>query len=82
MLFTVVRAAEAPPSPLIPGIPDLIWSTFCFLIILFFFWKKVLPTVQKNLDARADLIEGGIKKAENAQAEAAAALEKYNEQLG
>ena len=81
MLFTVVRAAGAPPSPLIPGIPDLIWSTFCFLIILFFFWKKVLPTVQKNLDARADLIEGGIKKAENAQAEAAAALEKYNEQL-
>lgn len=81
MLSTVVRAAEATHSPLVPGIPDLIWSTFCFLIILFFFWKKVLPTVQKNLDARSEIIEGGIKKAETAQAEASAALDKYNEQL-
>jgi F-type H+-transporting ATPase subunit b len=41
----------------------------------------ILPRVQKMLDTRAELIEGGIKKAENAQAEAAAALEKYTEQL-
>jgi F-type H+-transporting ATPase subunit b len=37
--------------------------------------------MQKMLDERAEVIEGGIKKAENAQAEAAAALEEYNKQL-
>jgi F-type H+-transporting ATPase subunit b len=51
------------------------------VIILFLFWKIVLPAMRKTLDARADLIEGGIKKAENAQAEADAALEEYKKQL-
>jgi F-type H+-transporting ATPase subunit b len=37
--------------------------------------------VKTLLDERAELIEGGIKKAENAQAEAAAALDEYKKQL-
>src|ERR1700712_4466294 len=68
-------------NPLIPAAYDILWSLVCFLVILGFFFWKVLPRVQKTLDARAEVIEGGIKKAENAQAEAAAALDKYNEQL-
>ena len=82
MLPTLISAAaEAEHNPLIPGIPDLIWSAVCFIILLVFFTVRVLPALQKTLDARAEVIEGGIKKAENAQAEATAALEKYNEQL-
>lgn len=82
MLRTVFSAAaEVQHNPLIPGIPDLIWSAVCFIVLLVFFWKKILPSVRQNLDARAEVIEGGIKKAEIAQAEAAAALEKYTEQL-
>lgn len=82
MLRTVFSAAaEAQHNPLIPGVADLIWSAVCFIVLLVFFWKKILPSVQQNLDARAEVIEGGIKKAEIAQAEAAAALEKYTEQL-
>jgi F-type H+-transporting ATPase subunit b len=82
MLSTIVSAAAGENSnPLIPSVPDLIWSTVIFVVLFAFFWKKILPNVKKTLDARAELIEGGIKKAENAQAEAAAALEKYNEQL-
>jgi len=68
-------------NPLIPEIYDIIWSLVPFAIILFLFWKVVLPAMQKTLDARAELIEGGIKKAENAQAEADAALEEYKKQL-
>jgi F-type H+-transporting ATPase subunit b len=41
----------------------------------------VLPRIQKTLDERAALIEGGIEKAQNAQAEAQAALDSYNRQL-
>jgi F-type H+-transporting ATPase subunit b len=68
-------------NPLIPEIYDIIWSIVPFAIILFLFWKIVLPAMRKTLDARAELIEGGIKKAENAQAEADAALEEYKKQL-
>ncbi|MHB1171329.1 MAG: F0F1 ATP synthase subunit B [Lacisediminihabitans sp.] len=68
-------------NPLIPGIADLIWATVSFVVLLVFFWWKILPAVKKLLDERAEAIEGGIEKAEAAQAQAAAALEKYNEQL-
>jgi len=37
-----------------------------------------LPRLQKTLDERSEAIEGGIAQAENAQAEAKEALEKYN----
>lgn len=78
--FSVVVAEEA-FNPLLPALPDLVWGAVCFVVLLAFFWWKVLPTVKTGLDARAEAIEGGIKKAENAQAEAAAALQQYNEQL-
>ena len=66
-------------NPLIPEVYDIVWSLIPFAIILFLFWRIVLPAMRKTLDARADLIEGGIKKAETAQAEATAALEEYND---
>jgi F-type H+-transporting ATPase subunit b len=84
MLHALALAAgegEAPRNPLIPEIYDIVWSLIPFAIILFLFWKVVLPAMRKTLDARAELIEGGIKKAENAQAEADAALEEYKKQL-
>lgn len=80
MLTTIVSTAEN-QNPLVPGVPDLIWSAVCFIILLVFFLRVILPSVQRTLDARAEVIEGGIKKAENAQAEAAAALDKHTEQL-
>ncbi len=78
---TAFSVAAESSNPLLPAPPDLIWSSVIFVVLFIFFWRMILPRVQKLLDARAELIEGGIKKAENAQAEAAAALEKYNEQL-
>lgn len=82
MLHAILTAATTESiNPLIPTTYDLLWSAVCFAVILFLFIRFILPNVQKTLDARAEVIEGGIKKAENAQAEAAAALDKYNEQL-
>jgi F-type H+-transporting ATPase subunit b len=72
------ETAEANPNPLLPAIYDLTWSLIPFAIVLFLFWKVVLPNMQKTLDARAEKIEGGIAQAESAQKEAAEALEKYN----
>ena len=82
MLSAILAAApEAELNPLAPEIYDIIWSAVCFVIILFFFVWKFLPAIKKTLDARAEAIEGGIKKAEIAQAEAAAALAEYKDQL-
>lgn len=82
MLKAVLAAAEeAAPNPLLPEVYDLIWSAVCFAVILVFFVWKFLPAINKTLDARAEAIEGGIQKAEIAQAEAAAALEQYQAQL-
>ncbi|WP_403020219.1 F0F1 ATP synthase subunit B [Salinibacterium sp. GXW1014] len=83
MLDALVLAAEgeATQNPLIPADYDIIWSLVCFAIILFAFWKMILPKVTTMLDERAAVIEGGIAKAEAAQAEASAQLEKYNEML-
>ncbi|WP_165068422.1 F0F1 ATP synthase subunit B [Marisediminicola senii] len=64
-----------------PAVYDIVWSIVPFLVIMFFFWKFVIPRVNKILDDRATVIEGGIAKAEDAQKEAAAALEQYNIQL-
>lgn len=74
-------AADEAPNPLLPAIYDIIWSAVCFAIILVFFVWKFLPAIKKTLDARAEAIEGGIKKAEIAQAEAAAALDEYTAKL-
>ncbi|MDR5701287.1 F0F1 ATP synthase subunit B [Agromyces aerolatus] len=85
MLHAVLRAAgeagEATPNPVIPAWYDIIWSSVCFVIILVFFWKYVLPRVQKLLDERAEAIEGNIAKADEAQRKAEAALEEYTAQL-
>ena len=74
-------AAEESVNPLVPALPDLVWGTLAFVIVLAFFWWKVLPSINKALDARADAIEGGIQRAEEAQAKAAAALEEYTAKL-
>ncbi len=83
MLTEIVLAVEheAEHNPLLPETADLVWGLVSFVVLLAFFWWKVLPAVKKALDHRAEVIEGGITKAENAQKEAAAALEAYNAQL-
>lgn len=75
----VIEAASE--NPLLPASYDILWSAVVFFVALILFWKFVLPKVQTLLDERSAAIEGGIKKAEEAQAEAAAALEKYNAEL-
>lgn len=80
MLSAVVPASSG-GSILFPETPDLVWGTISFVVVLVVIIWLVLPNVNKALDARRDAIEGGIARAEQAQAEAQAALERYNAQL-
>ena len=74
-------AEEAGHNPLIPAWYDIIWSSLCFVIILFVFWKVALPRMKDLLDKRSAAIEGNIAKADEAQRKAEAALEEYTAQL-
>jgi F-type H+-transporting ATPase subunit b len=74
-------AASSAPNPLIPQIPDLIYGTFVFVVVLIVVLWKALPRLNALLDARADAIEGGIKRAEIAEAAAEAKKGEYEAAL-
>lgn len=77
--FLDVRTADV--NPLIPADYDIIWSSVIFVALLIVVAVFVVPRLNTALDARAEAIEGGLKKAEEAQAAASAARDEYNAQL-
>jgi F-type H+-transporting ATPase subunit b len=80
---TLMAATQDPQGLqlLIPALPDVIWSTVVLAIIAVVFFRYALPKFQEVLDERTAKIEGGLARAENAQAEAAAALAEYHQKL-
>lgn len=81
MLKTFVLAAGQEPSPVIPHLSEVILGLVAFLLLLGVLWKFVVPKFEALYQERSETIEGGIEKAEKAQAEAEQALQKYNAQL-
>ena len=79
----LAAGGEAPEGSaiLLPASYDLIWGGLSFLIVLVLFWKFVLPRMKQVMDERAELIEGGIARAEEMQAQAQADLESYRQAL-
>ncbi len=74
-------ASEEMENPLLPPMPELVIGLIAFLIVFLFLGKKLLPNINKVLDERRAAIEGGMEKAEAAQAEAQQVLEDYRAQL-
>lgn len=77
----LLASSEAEPSVLAVPIGELIIGTIAFLIILGVLGKLLLPKIAKALDEREDAIEGGIRRAEEAQAESQRMLGEYKAQL-
>ena len=75
------EAAEQLQNPLLPNLTELIVGAVTFGIIFFALWKVLMPRLNQTLAERTDKIEGGLQRAEEAQAEANATLAKYREQL-
>ncbi|WP_407639005.1 F0F1 ATP synthase subunit B [Actinacidiphila yeochonensis] len=74
-------AEEGAQNPLIPDTAELVVGLLCFFIVFGLLGKKLLPNIQKTLAERHDAIEGGLERAEKAQAEANRTLEEYKAQL-
>jgi F-type H+-transporting ATPase subunit b len=68
-------------GPLSPNLTELIIGTISFLIVFAVLWRVLLPRIQQTLTERTDQIEGGLQRAEEAQAEAKQTLEQYQAQL-
>jgi F-type H+-transporting ATPase subunit b len=80
--YHVGAAVVNPPTnPLVPEWPELIIGAIAFLIVFAVLGKILLPRIQKTLAERTDAIEGGLKRAEDAQAEAQQMLDQYRQQL-
>jgi F-type H+-transporting ATPase subunit b len=81
MIQFAILAAEEDQNPLLPASYDIIWSSVCFVILLWLFGKYVLPTFKRVVAERAEKIEGGLERAAVMQAEAAQTRDAYSAQL-
>lgn len=77
----LILAAEEGANPLIPNIWEILVTLLGFAVLMYIVVKFVVPMFEKTYAERTEAIEGGLKKAEAAQAEASAALDEYKQQL-
>ena len=78
----ILLEGTGPLGPLLPDHPsEFIVGIVLIGIIWLVVWMKVMPSFETMYATRADAIRGGIERAEEAQAEAKAALEQYRSQL-
>lgn len=68
-------------NPLIPHIAEIVLAVVVFLLLVALVRKYVVPNFERVYAERTAAIEGGMKEAREAQAEAKAALEQYRAQL-
>jgi F-type H+-transporting ATPase subunit b len=74
-------AQSGSQNPLVPNGVELVTGLIGFFIIFGVLSRILLPRFQKMLAERTDAIEGGLKRAEEAQEEAKQLLERYRAQL-
>jgi F-type H+-transporting ATPase subunit b len=74
-------AQSGTQNPLVPNLTELILGVFAFFLIFGVLAKILLPRLSKTLTERTDAIEGGLQRAEKAQAEAQQVLDQYRSQL-
>src|SRR3954463_12424701 len=81
LIFLAAEGTEVTHNPIIPIWQELVIGTIAFAILCFVLMKFVFPRMEETFRARVDAIEGGLKRAETAQAEANQLLEQYRAQL-
>ena len=74
-------AQNGTQNPLVPNPTELILGIVAFFLIFGILARLLLPRITKTFEERTDAIEGGLKRAEEAQADAARLLEQYRAQL-
>jgi F-type H+-transporting ATPase subunit b len=73
--------AHETPNPVLPIWQELVIGAIAFAVLCFVLLKFAFPRMEAMYQARVEAIEGGIRRAEERQAEANALFERYQEQL-
>jgi F-type H+-transporting ATPase subunit b len=68
-------------NPILPIWQEIVVGMVAFALLCVVLMKFVFPRMEATFAARVEAIEGGIRKAEEAQAEANQLLEQYKAQL-
>ncbi len=76
-----VAQTETSQNPLLPSWPEFIIGTIVFVVVFGVLAKMLMPRIQQTLTERTELIEGGLARSQEAQAEAKQLLDQYREQL-
>ena len=82
---SLVTSGEGPgwPTalPLLPHPAEIVVGIIAFAILYWIYSSKVVPAMERMYAERTAAIEGGMQAAEQAQADAKAALDSYTAQL-
>src|SRR3712207_1331492 len=81
MLTLLAAEGGTEHNPIIPLWQELVLGVIAFAVLCFVLMKFVFPQMEKTFRARVDALQGGLKRAETAQAEANQLLEQYRAQL-
>jgi F-type H+-transporting ATPase subunit b len=80
-MILLAEGATPTPNPIIPIWQEIVVGSIGFAVLCYVLMKFVFPRMEQTFKARVDAIEGGIKRAEERQAEANALFEQYKIQL-
>jgi F-type H+-transporting ATPase subunit b len=72
---------EELPNPIFPIWQELVVGGIAFALLCWVLLKFAFPRMEAMYQARVDAIEGGLRRAEERQAEANALFEQYQAQL-
>lgn len=81
MFYLAAEGGGQAHNPIIPAWQEIVVGGIAFILLCIVLMKFVFPRMEQTFQARVDAIEGGIKRAEAAQAEANKLLEQYRAQL-
>ncbi|MFC0582587.1 F0F1 ATP synthase subunit B [Micrococcoides hystricis] len=77
----LLLAAAEGAHPLIPNWWEVLVTAVGFAVLMIIVVKVIVPAFEKAYQERVDAIEGGLERAEKAQAEANAMMADYQQQL-
>jgi F-type H+-transporting ATPase subunit b len=80
-MFFLGEGEPHTPNPILPIWQEVVVGLVAFVILCWVLMRYVFPRMEQTFQARVEAIEGGLERAEQAQAEANALLEQYRAQL-
>lgn len=81
MRFLAQEGEVVEHNPILPIWQEMVVGAVAFAVLCFILMKFVFPRMEQTFKARVDAIEGGIERAEKAQAEANQVLAQYKAQM-